>query len=541
MLDMTYMLMTLLMILGKGEDYDKFFERTHSFDQNIQTTTRNTRTTSSLLDVAFTSMKYIKEAGVLDSFLSDHQPIFILKKKEKNREKEDQIFEGRSYRNYEKQQFIDNVSARNWKPFYDAKNPASAWAEMQNIIVEEANKICPVKKFTIRNTRPSWITNELLEQMKDRDYFYKKAKQTLSEDDWNIAKFHRNQVNLNIRRARADFIKKQLRNNEGNSAKFWRTIKKIMPSKSSSKKNSKRISLCDEQDQMLRDEDVAGHMNTFFANLGRTNSLTHSSAIGLDHSKLVSEFDSGLLPELNLEETVDPDLNQSGVSENFNIEMISNRKMETLISKINISKSSGIELLSSRLLKDSFQTISNELTYLFNFSLQTASFPDQWKKALVIPIPKAGNLKQAVNYRPISLLPLPEKMLEKLVHTQLSTYLEENEILSNSQFGFRKQRNTSHAISQLLNQIYTNINKSTITTAIYVDFSKAFNCVQHSTLLNKLATLKLDNNLIQWIASYLMNREQRTLANNVFSTYLPVPGSSTKISSWPTLIYHLCK
>ena len=76
-------------------------------------------------------------------------------------------------------------------------------------------------------------------------------------------------------------------------------------------------------------------------------------------------------------------------------------------------------------------------------------------------------------------------MLEKLIHSQLSCHLEDNELQSDSQFGFRKQRSTSHAISQLLNQVYTNINKSTITAAIYIDFSKAFNCVQHSTLIKQ--------------------------------------------------------
>ena len=88
-------------------------------------------------------------------------------------------------------------------------------------------------------------------------------------------------------------------------------------------------------------------------------------------------------------------------------------EVEMLIRKINISKSSGIELLSSKLLKDSFLVLSDKLTYLFNFSIQSSLFPDQWKKALVIPIPKPGDLKKVENYRPISLLPLPGKIWKK--------------------------------------------------------------------------------------------------------------------------------
>ena len=153
------------------------------------------------------------------------------------------------------------------------------------------------------------------------------------------------------------------------------------------------------------------------------------------------------------------------------------------------------------------------------------------------PIPKSGDLKKVDNYRPISLLPLPGKILEKLIHTQLSFYLEEDNILSNNQFGFRKQRSTSHAISQLLNQIYTNFNKSVVTTAIYIDFSKPFNCVQHQTLLNKLRQLRLDPKLINWIESYLTGRTQRTLVNSIYSDYLPVQQGVPQGSVLGPLLY----
>ena len=211
--------------------------------------------------------------------------------------------------------------------------------------------------------------------------------------------------------------------------------------------------------------------------------------------------------------------------------------MDTLVQKINISKSSGITQISSRLLRDSFQILSDKLTHLFNLSIATAVFPDQWKKALVIPIPKTGNLNKADNYRPISLLPLPGKILEKLVHTQLSTCMEENSLLSDNQFGFRKQRSTSHAISQLLNQIYSNMNKSIVTTAVYIDFSKAFNCVQHTTLINKLKQLDITQGTLNWLVSYLQCREQRTLVNGTYSAYLPVPQGVPQGSVLGPLLY----
>ena len=475
----------------------KFFEKANSLDQVINTTTRNTQTSCSLLDIAFTNMKHIQAAGALDSFLSDHQPIFILKKKSRNEGKTDQFFQGRSYKYYDKQKFTQNLTNTDWSCFYDAQNPTLAWEFMYNNIKNEADKMCPIREFKIKNTKPCWVTNELVEQMKDRDYFYNKAKRTGNEDDWNIAKIHRNQVNTNVRGARADFIKDQLRNNQGNSSKFWRSIKQIMPNKSGTNNYSK-IHLLDENKAEIEEGIIADHLNEFFVNIGSKGKPMNRTS------------DSPL--------NISPGPETEGRDDPLSIHPVSKRETEALVDKINISKSSGITWLSSKILKDGFQALSDKLTFLFNYSIRVTLFPEQWKEALVIPIPKSGDLKKADNYRPISLLPLPGKILEKLLHTQLSFYLEENNLLSHNQFGFRKQRSTTHALSQLLNQVYTNINRSVVTAAVYIDFSKAFNCVQHSTLLNKLTHLNLDQNFVRWIASYLNNRSQRTLANNTYST-----------------------
>ena len=503
----------------------KNFERSNSLEQKISTTTRNTKNSSSLLDVAFTNIKFVKEAGTLDSFLSDHQPIFLLKKKERNCEKLEQQFEGRSYRLYNKQEFIDNITSKNWKHFYDASDPTEAWEEMLKIITDEANRQCPVRSFKIRNTKPCWLTNELIEQMKDRDYFYRKAKSLNSEDDWNIAKFHRNQVNFNVRRAKADYIKDQLRHNEGNSAKFWRTIKQIMPHKKSSTRNSKII--IQNGNSIVQDAEAADLMNTYFANLGAISKDNNHSDIG---TKLTSTEEQHI-PISNSTNSDSPgpfssDIPKKTNSEKGDMELdlatLSEHEVKIVVDKINISKSSGISFLSSKLLKDSFQALSDKLTYLFNFSITSTVFPVQWKEALVIPIPKVSAPKNSCNYRPISLLPLPGKILEKLVHNQLSLFMEENNLLSDNQFGFRKQRSTVHAVSQVLNQIYTNINRSAVTAAIYLDFSKAFNSVQHDTLLNKLQQMNLTQSTLSWIASYLGNRKQRTLVNNAYSALIPV-------------------
>ena len=144
-----------------------------------------------------------------------------------------------------------------------------------------------------------------------------------------------------------------------------------------------------------------------------------------------------------------------------------------------------------------------------NMSVQTSEFPVAWKEALVVPIPKGGDPTLVQNYRPISLLPLPGKILEKLIHKQIARYLEDNSILSHNQHGFRKEHSTVHSIAQLTTHISTKTDIGLPILAAFVDFCKAFDCVQHPVLLKKLSVLGLDDKLVQWFASYLTGQKAK--------------------------------
>ena len=161
------------------------------------------------------------------------------------------------------------------------------------------------------------------------------------------------------------------------------------------------------------------------------------------------------------------------------------------MANINVSKSSGLDNISSLVIKECFKVLNPEITHMYNLSIETSTFPDAWKNALNIPISKSGNLKQGKNYRPISLSPLPGKILEKLIHTQLSGYLEEEGILNNTQHGFRKNHSTIHSIAQLTDYINIKMDSSIPTLAVFIDFRKAFDCVQHSILIRSVRGLRV--------------------------------------------------
>ena len=178
-----------------SKDFKKlnFFIKSNGLTQEIMNSTRNSDKTNSLLDLVLTNSRYISKAGSLDHFISDHQPIFVVKKKKRDHRPKVE-FKGRSYRNYDKALFGQQLLNFIWDDFYDIRDPDAAWSFLLEKILNVLDRMCPIRSYLIKNYRPEWITSELIEQIKDRDYFYTKAKLSGDEDALNIAKYLRNRL-----------------------------------------------------------------------------------------------------------------------------------------------------------------------------------------------------------------------------------------------------------------------------------------------------------------------------------------------------------
>ena len=181
--------------------------------------------------------------------------------------------------------------------------------------------------------------------------------------------------------------------------------------------------------------------------------------------------------------------------------------------EINIHKASSVSGLSSRILKDAFISQVDKLKYLFDVILKKGIFPSEWKYASIIPLKKVANTNSVSDLRPISLLPLPSKILEKIIHNRLIEYLEANEYLDPNQGGFRKNNSTINTTAKFTNDIFNAINYRHLTLATFIDMAKAFDTVNHKILLSKLEALGISGMLLKLLRNYLTNRKQATLAN----------------------------
>lgn len=168
-------------------------------------------------------------------------------------------------------------------------------------------------------------------------------------------------------------------------------------------------------------------------------------------------------------------------------------------------------------MKDCRAEIAKPIAFIINLSLQTAIVPTEWKTALITPIHKSGNTTEANNFRPISVLPVISKILEKAVQQQLVEYLETNHHLSDSQFGYRKKRSTKVATTLFIDNLRKACHKGLVSGALFIDLSKAFDTLGHANLLLKLESTGVKGLALNWFRDYLFGRKQIVKYNNELS------------------------
>jgi hypothetical protein len=166
--------------------------------------------------------------------------------------------------------------------------------------------------------------------------------------------------------------------------------------------------------------------------------------------------------------------------------------------------------------------IANQITYIFNLSFSQGLFPQLLKSAIVTPIHKSGSKLDPGNYRPISILTLFSKLLEKLFYNRLISFVNNHNILHPLQFGFRADYSTSTAIAHVLSSLITKINNKKHTVLALFDLKKAFDLVNHKLLLTKLMHYGIRGIPQQWLTSYLFGRFQKTKVGNISSNSKPI-------------------
>ena len=182
----------------------------------------------------------------------------------------------------------------------------------------------------------------------------------------------------------------------------------------------------------------------------------------------------------------------------------------------------GPDKIPSIILKELNEDLSLPLSIIFNKSLHAGVVPSEWKTAEVSAIFKKGNNADPGNYRPVSLTSISCKILESLITDEIRKYMEVNNLFHRCQHGFRNKRSCVTQLLEVLNDFTKMVENGDCIDIIYLDFSKAFDTVPHQRLITKLKAYGIDNNLLNWIESFLSDRRQRVRVNSEYSDFKPV-------------------
>ena len=448
-------------------------------DQLISEPTRVCSTKASVLDHIYkTDTIMVTDVEVSDITISDHYAISCtwIFKLVKTPTKGHTTIEFRSFKRFNEAAFLFDVSCINFNDIYNNTTSEESLSAFYDAFLAVIDKHAPLRRKRVKHeTLPPWMKYNIILEMELRDYFKRnKMVEYYSQ---------RNRVTQQVRDARRDHFKSLLQH-ERNTRNIWRAINGV------TNKNKSR------QHVIPLTPDV---LNSFF--LSNPSNLTNSQ-----YGEYNNDFS---IPE-SLKHFCQDKLGQN---KSFQIPFLAVHEVGKLLTDLKNKKSMGPDVLTAYLLKLALPYIVEPLTFIYNQCIQESVFPSMLKNAKVIPIPKSKDLNDPGNYRPISILSVLSKPLERHVHTHLLHFLESNRLIVPSQSGFRPNHSCQTALTKMCDSWLSAINKRAVTGAVFLDFRKAFDTVNHSILLEKLSLYLGDNLTTSFFRSYLKDRKQYVYIN----------------------------
>ena len=196
------------------------------------------------------------------------------------------------------------------------------------------------------------------------------------------------------------------------------------------------------------------------------------------------------------------------------LQFITPDTVNDILKFLNTSKSCGLDFVNIRLVREASNEISLPLFKIFNKSLSLKQYPNAWKQANVVPIFKKNDPTSVNNYRPVSLLSIIGKVMEKCIYKYLNNYIVQNNILTEHQSGFRHNDSTVNQLVLICKKMNNTFDNGKEVRIVFCDISKAFDRVWHKGLLHKLQNIGIQDPLLHWFQSYLEHRQQRVVLNN---------------------------
>ena len=359
------------------------------------------------------------------------------------------------------------------------------WLQFKNKFMGIQDDCIPKSKITPNGIKqPSWFNRDIAKAIRDRQKAYKRSKREPSQTTILTHKKLCRKVDKLIRKAKMDEEDKIASIAKENPKAFFGQVRNRKPIKSSigPLKNV-------EGNIISSDEGIAKLLNGYFASVYTKENISEIPEVPIVYK--------GNNPLRKIEVTED--------------------KVKRKIKKLNPSKSQGPDSFHPRVIKETEAEITPHLCNIYKTSLEQRKVVTDWKIQNIAPIHKKGSKDEPGNYRPISLTSVPGKILESIIVDEIVSHLESNNLILDSQHGFRNGRSCLTNLLDFFHDMYSIYDTSRAIDILYLDFQKAFDKVPHKRLMAKIRSLGIIDEAADWIENWLSNRKQQVVINGTSS------------------------
>lgn len=452
---------------------------------NLKQTVKNPTRGDAILDLVLTNLsQYYNIPQILSGIgLSDHNSLIVCPVETVSRTKAIRAYK-RKVNPYLKHSFGRWLVSVDWSFIYELPTCSQKLNVFYELLRYAIDIFFPQRKVKEHPTDKPWITPELKILIQQR--------QQAMFSDPEVFKKLRNKVNRLCHSLKASFFANKVKNCD-DTASWWKSIKQL-----AGFPNKKAITSIIISGNEVSSSELATKINQSFLKV--TNSTTS-------------------LPPFEK-----PEINNSIRTEIARKYHISTEDVYFKLSNLKRSKAAGPDAIPSWILKDYAMEFSLPIAEIFNASIQERHVPDLWKEAEVIPLLKTQVAKDLENdLRPISLTSILSKTMERFVAGWIMPQIRH--LIDKRQFGSLSGLSTTHALLSFVHHLYKTTDDSNNSVRIFLlDFSKAFDRIDHSILLEKMEAMAIDPVLIEWVQSFLSGRKQRVRIGQVSSRFESVSG-----------------
>ena len=464
--------------------------RNNGLYQKIDKFTRITRESATIIDLLITNEKEIPFTIHLTPKITDHCIITVdIKSRDKQ---ESFIKKYRNFKHFNELNFQLDLMDNEWLP--DCTDTNVLAEKLARSLINVLDKHAPVEEKVLKCSwaNKMWWTPTIGQEILERDRLYRTAVITQQEEDWRYYKQKRNAVVNGIRQQKEIFYQEKIDEVKDNPVEMWKTLKQLV--KSNKKENNKEGIIFNNEMEKNK-QTIANKFNAYFL-----NSL--EELVTYPNQDQINEFVNNMT-ECNVK------------LERF--KLLEFYELRKIVNEMKIKKSS-VDGITTTILQSAFEIIGDRFLQVINSSLEDGCFPITWKLSTIIPLEKKINTIKCEEHRPINMVPTYEKLLEIIVNDQIKKYVEDNNLLTKYQAGFRNQNSCESAIQTVLAKWKNALIEKKVIGVVFLDFRRAFETINRNLLLLKLKNYGLGDTIIKWFSEYLSNRTQVTKYNDTIST-----------------------